>query len=357
MLGDRRYVPTLSVRASEMNGLEFLPSATKDRLTPCFLLAPWVNSISLVRAIDRIERAFPNRNYILDLDRDYQFTDLDSPPQGELANLRNSNEAYRNWTDFVEGHENVIPCLQTSNLEEPEITRQIIRIQDLGRPYVVRIEREHYPGNLQDIVSALNSIGTADCCIILEGGWARDPLMLGIWYHGIIAGALNDVSANIPIVISCTSMPKVFAEYEGITRVQFTNRTLVEQVERATNRANVVYGDWGSTRPREAREFMRRPADRVDYPTDESWYIARNAPEHWSFRDAARQIMRQEGVWNGELNVWGEEMIMQTAINVNLGINSPQKNVASRVNIHLHRQAFYGVPNVERIDFDEEWED
>lgn len=37
------YVPTLVVRASEMNGLEFLPDATKKRMLPCFLLAPWAN--------------------------------------------------------------------------------------------------------------------------------------------------------------------------------------------------------------------------------------------------------------------------------------------------------------------------
>ena len=103
MLGDKQYVPTLSVRASEMNGLEFLPSATKDRLLPCFLLAPWVNSSSLERAIDRIQRAFPNRHYCLDIDRDYQFTDLDSPPQVELVNLRLANGAFQNLDKFCRG--------------------------------------------------------------------------------------------------------------------------------------------------------------------------------------------------------------------------------------------------------------
>lgn len=357
MLADKQYVPTLSVRASEMNGLEFLPGLTKDRMVPCFLLAPWVNSNSLTRAIDRIERAFPNRNYLLDVDRDYQFTDLDSPSQGQLANLRNSNQAFRNWTDFVADFERAVPCLQTSNLEGDEIERQIRTIQDLGRPYVVRIVRERYPSNVEEIVGALNAVGSADCCIILEGGWARDPLMLAVWFQGIIAGALSEVEAEIPIVVSCTSMPKLFTEFVGLKRVPFSNRTLTQQISRVTNRANIVYGDWGSTRPREPREFMSRPMDRVDYPTEDSWYIARNGSENWNFQDAARAIMRQADAWHGELNVWGEEMIRQTAININLGISSPQKNVASRVNIHLHRQAFFEEPNVGGIDFDEDWED
>ena len=102
---------------------------------------------------------------------------------------------------------------------------------------------------------------------------------------------------------------------------------------------------------------MQRPADRVDYPTEDSWYIARNGPNNWNFKDAAQEIVRQEGVWHGELDIWGEEMIRQTAVNLNLGINSAQKNVASRVNIHLHRQAFYHEPEVSGIDFDEDWED
>ena len=357
MLEDRQYVPTLAVRASEMNGLEFLPGATKDRMFPCFLLAPWVNSSSLARAIDRVERAFPNRNYFLDIDRDYQFTDLDSPPQGELANLRHSNGAFQNWTNFVMDFERVIPCLQMGELGSEEIETQIRRIQSFGKPYGVRIVRERYPSNVEDVVSALNSVGSADCCIILEGGWARDPLMIAVWYQGIIAGVLGEVNADIPIVVSCTSMPKMFTEFSGLTRVEFSNRSLVDQVRRTTNRANVVYGDWGSTRPREAREFMRRPVDRVDYPTEDAWYIARNGPQSWSFREAAREIMSRPEIWHGELDIWGEEMIRQTAINPNLGISSPQKNVASRVNIHLHRQAFYEDPDIDTIDFDDEWED
>ena len=104
VLENKSYVPTLAIRASEMNGLEFLPGATKDRMTPCILLAPWANSLTLDRAIDRTQRAFPNRNYFLDIDRDYQFTNLESGPQQELARLMEPDNAYANCVVFVGRH-------------------------------------------------------------------------------------------------------------------------------------------------------------------------------------------------------------------------------------------------------------
>ena len=357
MLENLSYVPTLAIRASEMNGLEYLPGATKDRMTPCFLLAPWARSNSLGKAIERIERAFPSRPYILDIDRNYPIVDLDIRPQGELANLKSAGEFFANWREFVTEYENVIPCLQTNDQDRHEIEGQIDELQNIGRQFCVRIERERYPNNTDECVAALNSVGSADYCMILEGGWARDPLTLAAWYQGIISVSLSEMQADVPIVVSCTSMPKMFSDFTGTTRVDFSNRELIRQVARITNRANIVYGDWGSTRPREPRQIMRRPVDRIDYATSDAWYIVRNGVGGWSFVDAARELINRGEIWSGDLQVWGEEMIRQTAINQNLGINSPQKNVAARVNIHLHRQTFYNEEDVGQIDFDDEWED
>lgn len=357
MLDEVGYVPTLAVRASEMNGLEYLPGATKDRMTPCFLLAPWVNARSLDRAIDRIERAFRNRLYFLDIDRDYQIGNLESAPQSELANLMNPIDAFANWVEFAAKFQLSMPCLQTSNQERREIQAQIENIRGHGQFYCVRIVRERYPNNIDEIVAALNATGGADYCVILEGGWSRDPLTLAAWYQGSIAGNLSELDADIPIVVSCTSMPKLFTEYSGVTEVPFQNRALVEQIRRVTNRANLIYGDWGSTRPREERMFMRRPIERVDYPTRESWWISRNGDSGWSFKRAAQEIVANANIWEHDVNVWGEELIRLTAINQELGINTPQKNVAARVNIHLHVQSFYNEDNVGEISFDDRWED
>lgn len=356
-LEDKNYVPTLAIRASEMNGLEFLPGATKDRITPCILLAPWANSNTLERAIDRVQRAYPNRNYFLDIDRDYQFPNLESHPQQELLHLLDPANAFENWVEFVGQHEWVWPCIQTRDLSELEIRRQIEAIQAMGRPYFMRIVRDRFPNNMDEIVAAFAAGGAADFTIILEGGWTRDPLSLSVWFDGVIEGSLQEIDANVPIVLSCTSMPKMFSTFSGITQVPFTNRQLVDQISRRSNRATVVYGDWGSTRPREPGGFANRPLDRIDYPTDNSWFIARNKDEEWDFEAAAEEIIENSDIWDGNLGIWGEEMIYQTTINEEIGIDTPQKNVAARVNIHLHRQAFYGQQGLDAMNFDEDWED
>ena len=357
-LESKVYVPTLAVRASEMNGLEFLPGATKDRMAPCFLLAPWANSNSLERTITRIERAFPNRTYILDIDRDYQFTNLESDPQRELAQLMDRADCFRNWIDFVESHENVWPCIQSRGQSEAEIRTQIEAFQAQGRPYCMRIVRDRFPDNIEEIVNAFAAGGAADFAIILEGGWARDSLSLAVWFTGVIAESLQPIDATVPIVISCTSVPKMFTAFssDDPVAVVFNNRQLLDHVTRNSNRAHVIYGDWGSTRPRDIGGYANRPLDRVDYPTEGAWHIARNKEKGWGFKDAALAIV-DIPEWNGNLGIWGEEMIQNTTINEELGIDTPQKNVAARVNIHLHRQAFYGRPPVDPSEFDEDWQD
>ena len=357
LLQNDSYVPTLAVRASEMNGLEYLPGATKDKLTPCFLLAPWANSNSLERTIDRIERAYPNRNYLLDIDRDYQITNLESVPQQHLVRLRDNANAFRNWVDFVGEHDKVWPCIQSFGLDEEQIRRQIRMFQGMGRFYCMRIVRHRFPENLAEIVGAFAAEGAADFAIVLEGGWTTDPLSLGAWFNGVISESLKRIDADVPIVISCTSIPRMFTEIEGVEPTRFENRVLVDQVRRLTNRSRVIYGDWGSTRPRDRNEFARRPLSRVDYPTEDAWYIARSKEENWDYREAAKAIVERSGVWSGSLGVWGEEMIQQTTIGASLGVNTPQKNVAARVNIHLHLQAFFGQPGPDLSDFEEEWED
>lgn len=341
-----------------MNGLEFLPGATKERITPCILLAPWANSSTLQKAIDRVERSLRNQHYFLDIDRDYEFTNLESLPQQELQALLNPNNAFENWCRFVQEYEWIWPCVQTRGQTEADIRTQIERFQEAGRSYCIRIFMDRIPRNISEVVAAFAAAGTADYAVVLEGGWTQDPLSLAALFDGAIGGHLQTIDAKVPIVLSCTSMPKLFTDFDGgITRVPFSNRQLLEQIKRRrSNRAQILYGDWGSTRPREPGGFSNRPLDRVDYPIDNAWDISRNKEENWDFQKAAEAILASDG-WNGSLKIWGEEMIQNTAISPALGIDTPQKNVAARVNIHLHRQAFYGNENLDRINLDEDWQD
>ncbi len=350
------YVPTLAIRPSEMNGLEELPGLTKHRMRPLFLLAPWTTANTLSKAVERAEKAYPDLPYFLDIDCDYVPTNPEAEAQQEFIELLSPDDCYANWWSFVENFARALPCLQLRYQTADCIRLQIQRAQLLGREFCLRVVLHRSPPNLIEIVAVLNDIGTADYTVVLEGGWIQDPLTLATRFSGLIGNALRDLDADIPIVVSSTSMPIDFQLFEGCVEVPFSNRALIAQMAREHNRRRIVYGDWGSTRPRERVGHRSRPYDRIDYPLSNAWLIARNRPKEWNFRDAAEEIVRQSGQWDHDLNIWGTNMILQTLANPAFGINTPPKNVASRVNIHLHRQAFYDV-DTRGMDFDEDWPD
>ncbi|MDE2739391.1 MAG: beta family protein [Paracoccaceae bacterium] len=353
-----KYCPTLAVRPSEIKGLEFLPDETKGRLLPCFLLAPWANSKTLERTVERIEQAFKNRHYLLDIDHDYTISNSESPPQEKLISLKNSSGNYQNWIEFISQSNCIVPCVQVKNQNFSEIRLQLEEFRKLDRRFCLRIERLRFPSNLDEIVEAVSESGTADFIILLEGGWARDPLTLTAWFDGVLNGDLQKIDADVPAIISSTSMPKNFSQFEGISKVPIKSRDLFEDIQRKKNRPIFIYGDWGSTRPRDPPQIYSLPLPRIDYPQNKFWYIVRNKNRNWTYEDLAIEIINQTDVWKGDLGVWGEEMIQSTSITEKIGINTPQKNVAARVNLHLHLQAWFNQEH-ELIDkeFEDEWVD
>ncbi len=352
------YVPTLAIRPSEMRGLEYLPSATQTRMTPCVLLAPWSSSRSIASAVERFEKAYPHGIYFLDIDRDYAYSNPDAPAQLELAQLNNPANNYQAWCDFVAGFDRIMPCLQLRDQSEAAIRDQIARYRDMGRNFALRIFRDREQLNLNEAVAALAAEGAADFVVIMEGGWSRDALQLPAWFSGIMNNTLAPINAQVPYIASCTTMPKAFSQYVGRSEVAFANRVLVQQVQALQNSRRVIYGDWASTRPRDGRTGgggVEVPP-RIDYPRDDAWWIFRN-PEAWTFQRAAAELVEDAAVWDGSTGQWGEQMIAETAVSEHLGVDTLQKNVSVRVNLHLHRQAFYGTDLPPMEDLEDDWED
>ncbi len=385
---DINYVPTLGIRPCEMNALEYLPGVTKKNFKPCTLLAPWVNSKSLKNSITRFEKSYPKEPYFLDIDRVYspkkitrrkqneinsllKYPDkykewinevyysenINTSIQKEMQNFLEPVDGYKKWIDFIKDYPNVHPCIQYQWQNTNQIQQQISTIKALGRPYCLRIDIQNIPKNINDIIAAF--VSETDYTIILEGGWVRDPLTLMAKFSGLISNQLNTLKQNIPIVISCTSFPEGFTTISGIQPTPFENREMVEQLRNYSSN-KIIYGDWGGARPRNnnsggSGELI--PA-RIDYPTKEAWYIARNKEAGWNYQMAAEKIMKDNN-WHGNLGIWGEEMIERTAQKQSLGINTPRKNTASRINIHLHLQAFYGINDLDltNIDLEDDFED
>lgn len=362
MLEHVSYVPTLAIRTSEMSALELLPGETKDRMTPCILLAPWATATTLEKAIARVQRAFPKRDYFLDIDLDYARMDGESDASAQLEELKDSSNYFQNWQNFCAQFPHVIPCLRLTQQSVAEIRRQIDAFRHMGRQFALRITPgiRHAGAEVENAVRALRDVGAADFAIILDAGWVPDALSIAPWFSGMIGlgGLLAEIDVGVPIVVSCTTIPKEFAHFEGLQAQSFNNRAMFDQLRRSNNRpVKLVYGDWGSTRPRELSGFRSRPLDRIDYPTKDAWIFARSKILGWDYQDAAKQIIKSSGRWDGDLAVWGEEQIAQTAVNPALGINNPGKAVAVRVNIHLHRQAFFDIDDIGGRTFEEPWSD
>jgi hypothetical protein len=164
----------------------------------------------------------------------------------------------------------------------------------------------------------------------------------------------STIPPEVPVAVSCTSFPKDFTVYDGTEECAFTNRELISQVQQATNHPKIIYGDWGTTKPR-SYGHASAPKNRIDYPTDTSWVIARDQGDPVALRVAAQRITGSPH-WSGDLGIWGEQLIEGTAAGQPFAIDTMPKMYAARINIHLHRQAFYNhLPPAEALD--EAWSD
>lgn len=350
------YVPTLCTRPSEVRGLEKLPGPTKDRLQPLFLLAPWPNAGSLDLTMEKINGAFPGRAYALDIDQDY-LPGADAGAISEFLELKDPSNAYENWCSFVAKSPNANPALQLKDMESRGILKQIERFQQLGRTYCLRIELSRFPVNIAAVVSALNQVGSADFFVVIEGGWQPDVLLLAGKVSGLVESELSAISADVRIVVSATSIRTAFTDVEGTKTDAFNNRQLLAALARKHNSRQFVYGDWGSTRPR-TYERASAPLPRVDYPLRDSWMFARNKSKGWGYEQSAKAVLNSPE-WTDcfPLRIWGEEMIVGASKGAAMAVNSVQKNISARVNIHLHKQAFYDQHDLRLLDLDEPWED
>ncbi len=350
---DILYVPTLGIRPSEMKAVEHSLNATKDNLKPCIILAPWANSHD--KAIERFEKAYPQRPYFLDIEKGYQTANPEGQALKEMDFLLDPANQYKNWIDFITAYPNVHPCIQYQGQNTAQIQQQIRAVKALGRSYCLRIDIQSFPTNINDIIAAFAP--ETDYTIILEGGWESTPLNLMPSFSNIISTQLNTLNPVIPIVISCTSFLKNFTAISGVQATPFENRQLVNQLATTHGNNRIVYGDWGSSRPRDYSGGGGHPIPpRIDYPAKNAWHIARNQGKGWDYHAAAKEIIKIPD-WHGNLNIWGEGMIAITAQNQALGINTLQKNTTSRINIHLHLQAFYYVNDLTSISGEDDYKD
>lgn len=355
----QEYIVTLGIRPAEISGLKELPGSTKDKLTPILLLAPWLSTSPLSKAFDKFEDAYPSRPYFVDVDTYYQMNDKTNEAKQQWARLAHKPADLRIWWDLLLEYPNANPCLLMAERNLENVNRQIEWAREHSRTFCLRVNLADGIGSgtppwLPRLVEGLASDGAHDFAVVFEFGWVSDPLLVAALASSYTNDFFSIIPPEVPIAISCTSFPKDFTKFDGTIEHQFTNRDLLAHVQRMTNHPRIIYGDWGTTKPR-SYGHASQPKNRIDYPTNQSWIIARNQDEQVSFQEAATRITRSP-YWAGNLGVWGEQLIEGTADGQPFAIDTMPKMYSARINIHLHLQAFYGhLPPPQALD--EEWND
>ncbi len=355
----RDYIVTLGIRPAELSGLKELPGTTKDALTPLVMLAPWLATTPLSRALDKFEEAYPARPYFLDVDTYYRINDNVNEAKEAWSLLAKKPADLASWWALLEKYPNAQPCLLMAEHGIDAVRSQIEWARDRGRSFCIRLNFDEASGAgippwLPILTKELADEGANDYAVVFEFGWLQDALIAGPLVHGIYKSFLSEVPPEVPICVSCTTFPRDFTPYDGKVPCAFNNRKLVEQLRKQTNHPRIIYGDWGTTRPR-SYEIASTPKNRIDYPTDDSWIIARDQGGKVSFQVAAKRIT-EDKAWAGNLGVWGEQLIEGARKGEAFAIDTMQKMYAARINIHLHRQAFFGhLPPPQSLD--EEWTD
>ncbi|MDE2738287.1 MAG: beta family protein [Paracoccaceae bacterium] len=357
----QNYLVTLGIRPAELSGLKELPGCTKDKLTPLVLLAPWLATTPLSRALDKFEESFPSRPYFIDIDTYYQKNEKDNEAKQTWKKLADTPADLDTWWSILSPYPNANPCLLLANQSFDAIQKQIKWARINNRIFCLRFNLAEgigsgFPDCMNELVKFLLDEGAKDYVIVFEFGWVQNPLHITSSAAGFISGFFQDFSPEIPITVSCTSFPKDFTRFNTGTSIEeFTNRKLISEIRKNTNHPKIIYSDWGTTRPR-SYQGGGTPKNRIDFPTENSWIIAREGDHNESFHELAKNITTNSK-WLGNLGIWGEQLIEATAEGQKFAINTIPKMIAARINIHLHVQAFYEAefPSPEALD--EEWDD
>lgn len=351
------YLVTLCIRRAELSGLKELPGSTKDRLTPLVLLAPWMATSPLSKAIDKFEDAYPGRPYFIDVDTYYHPGDNNNEAKEAWAELAKRPADVTVWQALLLPYANANPCLLMAGSTIESARAQIAWARENDRSFCLRMNMAGpgIPTWMPNLVVELSAEGAVDYAVVFDFGLVDSALDVAPVAAGYIKSFFKGIPPEIPIAVCCTTFPSDFTVFDGIEELGFSNRDLLGQIRQATNHPRMIYADWGSTKPR-SYGHASAPKNRIDYPTDKGWVIARDNDDPVSFQTAAKRIIAAKGKWTGGLGIWGEQLIEGAAAGQAFAIDSMPKMYSARVNIHLHRQAFYGrLPRPEELD--EAWTD
>ncbi|MGQ7745406.1 beta family protein [Pectobacterium brasiliense] len=369
LIDNYSYIPVLSLKPAEMAALEELPSKDKSLILPLISLKKWANSKTFIKSIDRIEKAFGKNYWIADIDKEYlslarhRLTIGDDCVSSEFVTLADPSDGYRNWVDFMSGHENIIPSIQFSDISQ--LDQQLDRLLLINKPLVARFELTgdnsitlpHFTNAIRTLAKRQFDHGIL---IILDYGDFDRLNLIEYYKYSNLVSQIHSLLPNAYFCVSGTSFPYSFAgSYRG--EIPIYERQIYTKVVSECNDIKLIYSDRGSTRALGNQGGSGTPPPRIDYPLKNDWRFIRKeldpdlTEKEELYQEAAIEMMKSD-YWDNGLRLWGTQMIEKTSLGDPYGITSANRATAVRINIHLYQQLHY-LDAISLLDTDEDWVD
>lgn len=326
------YSPILTLRPAEMQALEELPANDKDKIIPNVVLRPWVNSHYLESSIVRLDSAYGSRPRIVNITDD----DLsgDRPVFTEIENLRDPEDGYAQWCDFIEAHETYIPTLQ---IEVPsEIKKQAQTLSMLGRGLVLHFNEYTIPSAAGIVAAASDWFDDSEMLIVLDYQQAKKELLTKA--AGTIK-LINDLKIIAPGAFyspAATTFPNNFV---NVGKQEIYERKFFEVVASSIDPEALIYCDHASARYEKQKGGSGGPAPRIDNACQYHWDFFRVSGEddrEKAYAEAAEKACTSDD-WV-DLGIWGTQQILATASGIP-AISSAKMCTGVRINIHMHVQS------------------
>lgn len=337
------YYPALRIRAAELEGLENIDSARRDKIVPLLTLGQWRGSSDLSTGMDKCVAANRNKPFLLDLTTDSRKI------EDQWNSLRSPTDDFKNWLDFSRTYKSkgAIPVvLLPSGARVREVVQQACAIEEEYGSVAFRVQ--DFAGQTPLVISAISSLKDPNSAIVfIDCQYIRDAMAA---YVAAAISTINRLRTEFPrllISVLSTSFPSSTLQFADAMKMRGTIGMLERDFHSRIGGDRVaIYGDHGSIH---AVVYDDVPAvmkwsPRIDFPEYTSWYFERrqSTSNAQAYSECAKAILGIYGVaYDMEnSNIWGEQKIVEAAHGDPYG-KSPAKWISVRVNIHISRQIDY----------------
>lgn len=325
----------MKAAVAEIEAYRNLYPDVKQLTFPIFKARPWQNANSFQLTLDKVADAVGGYPFGLALDGT-RFEHVNrKQAQAEFDALFDHRDGFSAYYRALANLPGAVPVWMPTKSHK-ELVAQIANVDKLDRGLIVHQKRGAALPQFARLLS-LRSPLPHDTVFVADAGWSRDYQALEAWTLPVVE-RINLALPEAEIAVVSSSFPSSFRHIIGHREEIGTERILFATIRQRFNRANLTYGDWGSTRPSLTGGGGKRIPSRVDLPRPTSWDIFRADPENdLGFGEMAWAASHHPS-FPLTPSCWGKDMILTTDDKQN-GINSRPSAAKVRLNIHMTLQS------------------